>query len=98
MGSRTDRTDGPADGGETPPVERAGTVAVERRQVTGGGVALVGGEVEAGVGAVAGRHESVARDLGDDRRRGDRQAAGVPVDETDLGEVKVEGRRVEQER
>src|SRR5437763_1815381 len=52
--------------------------------VLGRRVADVLGEAPAGVQAVGAVHEAVARDLGDDRRRGDRRALGVAVDDRAL--------------
>src|SRR5256712_11700530 len=53
---------------ETPAVERAGAVAVERRQVLGGGVALVPGEAVFGELPVDVQHDPGARGPGGDRR------------------------------
>ena len=66
---------------EAQPVQRRDAEALDRLAVLGGRVADVGVEAPARVLVVGAAHVAVARDLGDDRRRGDRGALRVAVDD-----------------
>src|SRR5437763_8341906 len=70
--------------GERAAMDGTGAVAVEGGEVVGGAVALVAGEAVLGELLVGLEHQPVARDLRDDRRRGDRRAARVSVDQVAL--------------
>jgi hypothetical protein len=67
-------------------MERAWTPALQLLPVRSRAVAFVLGEPVTGEARVAARHPPVAHDLRDDRRSRDRQAQGVPIDQTELRE------------
>ena len=77
---------------ERQPVERRDAVRGDRRAVLGRRVADVRGEVPARVAVGGAAHVAVARDLGEDRGRRDRRAAGVAADHGALLVAEV-GRR-----
>jgi hypothetical protein len=74
-------------------MQRGDPVLLDRGPVLGRRVADVRGELPARVALLHPLHEPVARDLRDDRRRGDRRARRVAADDRAL----VEARRRDRE-
>jgi hypothetical protein len=56
----------------------------ERGEVVFGAIALVGGESEPWIKLMAHGHDPIPCHLGDDRRRRDREASRIAVDQSDL--------------